>query len=104
MVLREVCLTSVNNKARTEKANQILCKGSAAAAMQSIIGPVQAQSIFALVQSAATGGVGLAVINGMISAGAGVGMGVVAGTIAGEEGCLSDSKKKETCHGETNAR
>ncbi|KAH8707529.1 hypothetical protein GQ44DRAFT_830966 [Phaeosphaeriaceae sp. PMI808] len=56
--------------------------GSAAAAIQSMIGPVKAGSIFSLLQSAAAGGSGLAVVNGIVSTSAGVGIGAVAATCA----------------------
>lgn len=41
-------------------------RSSAATAIQSLIGPVQTASLFALLQSAGAGGVGLAVVNGMV--------------------------------------
>jgi hypothetical protein len=48
-----------------------------------MIDPVQAGSIFSLLQSAAAGGSGLAVVNGITATGAGVGIGVVAATFGG---------------------
>lgn len=65
---------------RTKKADRT--KGSAAAAIQSMIGLVKAGSIFSLLQSAGAGGSGLAVVNGMVSASAGIGIGAVAATSA----------------------
>lgn len=59
--------------------------GSAAAALHSIIGPIAAGSIFALLQSAGTGGAGLAVINTLMSTGAGVGLGLGAIPAMGNE-------------------
>ncbi|KAH7094880.1 hypothetical protein FB567DRAFT_600567 [Paraphoma chrysanthemicola] len=57
--------------------------GSAAAAIQSIIGPVMAGSIFSLLQSAGAGGAaGVAVVNQAVVTAAGVGAGVVAATCA----------------------
>lgn len=43
--------------------------GSLAAGMQSGIGNVVAGSLFAILQSAGTGGVGLATVNGVVQAG-----------------------------------
>jgi hypothetical protein len=43
-----------------------------------MIGPVQAASIFSLLQSAGAGGAGLAVVNGLAATSAGVGVGLVA--------------------------
>jgi hypothetical protein len=54
--------------------------GSAAAAVQAMIGPVASGSIFALLQSAAAGGAGMAVVNGMVAGTAGVGIAAVAAT------------------------
>ncbi|KAH7130117.1 hypothetical protein B0J11DRAFT_244371 [Dendryphion nanum] len=48
--------------------------GSAAAAIQSMIGPLQTGSIFSLLQSAGAGGSSLTVVDAMISTGAGVGL------------------------------
>jgi hypothetical protein len=66
------------SEARSKKANQII--GSAAAAIQSMIGPVKSGSVFSLLQSAAAGGSGFAVVNGMVATSAGVGIGAVAAT------------------------
>ncbi|USP76665.1 hypothetical protein yc1106_03939 [Curvularia clavata] len=55
-----------------ETRKLIQCEGSAAAVMQSMIGPVQTRSIFALLQSTAAGGSGAAVVNGLATATAGV--------------------------------
>jgi hypothetical protein len=48
-----------------------------------MIGPIQAGSIFSLLQSAAAGGSGLAVVNSIVATGAGVGIGAVVATCAG---------------------
>ncbi|KAH7085234.1 hypothetical protein BKA63DRAFT_559876 [Paraphoma chrysanthemicola] len=67
--------------------------GSAAAAIQSMIGPVMAGSIFSLLQSAGAGGAGLAVVNQAVSTTAGVGAGVVAATCAKQNFGLSSGAK-----------
>jgi len=46
-----------------------LCKGTIAAGVQSSIGNVAAGSVFATLQSAGTGGAGLAVVNGVAQVG-----------------------------------
>jgi hypothetical protein len=48
-----------------------------------MIGPIQAGSIFSLLQSAAAGGSGLAVVNGIVATSAGVGIGAVVATCPG---------------------
>jgi hypothetical protein len=45
-----------------------------------MIGPVQAGSIFSLLQSAAVGGSGFAVVNSAVATSAGVGIGAVVAT------------------------
>lgn len=65
------------------KADQV--KGSAAAAIQSMIGPVRLGSIFSLLQSAGAGGSGLAVVNVLTSTSAGIGVHAVAATCAAEK-------------------
>jgi hypothetical protein len=76
---------------KLEQRRLINIKGSAAAAIQSMIGAVQAGSIFSFLQSAGAGGSGLAVINALVSTSAGVGMGVVAANCAAEQGGISPS-------------
>lgn len=56
--------------------------GSLAAAIHSIIGNVGAKSLFAVGQSAGTGGTGLSIMNAVIQAGGAVAV-VVSGGVAG---------------------
>lgn len=55
--------------------------GSSAAVMQSTIGNVGANSLFALFQSAGAAGSGLAVVNGVVQAGGAVAVGFSGGLV-----------------------
>ncbi|KAK0637614.1 hypothetical protein DIS24_g10633 [Lasiodiplodia hormozganensis] len=70
--------------------------GTAAAAMQSLISPVAAGSIFAIMQSAAMGGYGLAIVVGSIQTAAAAGLGVALWKFFRGKGGDDDDKIKVT--------
>ena len=80
MVLSQVSISIyIRRKNKADSA-----EGSTAAAIQSMISPVQTRSIFSLLQSAGAGGSGLTVVDAIVSTGAGVGLSAVAAKSAVE--------------------